>query len=361
MKGIAARFVGFGPGLLCLITVGWVLAGSAAPPVLAGLPTDWTHRHVIFSQPATTEQAILLAEEPRFWQQEYRRSALRVVSDGMPDPDEANSLGLALKGVSTARVHRDWSQDMGGPPLVGAGNSPAKYGFHPNFVSCASPGPPDFVVFGTGLFGSPTQAAIVAYDNLYSGCNGTVPQAYWAYNLNGGLIPTSPVFSQDGTQLAFTGTNGSGIGHFVLLTWKSSTTETVSSPLPLGPLGTFAYPGCSAPCMTTIALTNGSGNPTDNTASSVFYDYGPDIAWVGDKAGWLHQFHPVFSGVPAEIRTGGWPVQVNPSAVKPALSNPVHDQVSHKVFVGDMSGFLAQVDDATGAVTLWASWTSAPA
>ena len=34
-------------------------------------------------QPVTTEQAILLAEEPRFWQQEYRRSALLVVSDGM--------------------------------------------------------------------------------------------------------------------------------------------------------------------------------------------------------------------------------------------------------------------------------------
>jgi hypothetical protein len=76
MKGIAARFGWFGGGLFCLLTVGWVLASPQGKPLLKGLPMDWTHRHVIFSQPATAEQARLLANEPQFWQQGYRRQAL---------------------------------------------------------------------------------------------------------------------------------------------------------------------------------------------------------------------------------------------------------------------------------------------
>ncbi len=218
MKGIAARFGWFGAGLCCLVTVGWVLA-SPGKPVLEGLPMDWTHRHVIFSQPATAEQARLLANEPRFWQQEYRRQALRVVSNGMAVAEEANSLALAFKGVSTANVHQDWSQDIGSGASTGAGNYPAKYGFQVTAANCVSSGHPDFVVFGTGVSGGTTQASIVAYDNLYSACTGTVPQIFWAYNLNYGFVPTSPVFSQEGTQLAFTGTDGI-TGKLVLLTWR---------------------------------------------------------------------------------------------------------------------------------------------
>jgi hypothetical protein len=358
MKGIAAQFGWFGAGLFCLVTVGWVLAGPARTPVLQGMPMDWTHQHVIFSQPATAEQARLLADEPRFWQQEFRRSVSRTVSDPTSSADQANSMGLALTGASAAKVHRDWSQDMGPNPLVGAGNYPAKYGFQGNVANCASPGPADFVVFGTGVYGSVSQANIVAYDNLYSGCSGTVPQVYWAYNLNYGLIPTSPVFSQQGTQLAFTGTDGI-TAKLVLLTWQSSTTETVSNPLLVLRTPTNAYVGCTAPCMTTLELIDGNGVNTLDTTSSVFYDYGPDTAWVGDSGGWLHQFHPVFNGTPAEIRTGGWPVQVNPGSPK-ALSNPVHDRVSHQIFVGDLGGFLARVNDSTGAVTLSGRLDSGP-
>jgi len=65
MKGIAAQFGWFGAGLLCLVTVGWVLASPQGKPLLKGLPVDWTQRHVIFRQPARAEQARLLANEPR--------------------------------------------------------------------------------------------------------------------------------------------------------------------------------------------------------------------------------------------------------------------------------------------------------
>ena len=63
MKGNAARLGWFAAGLVCLLALGWVLTGSAGTPVLPGLPMDWTHRHVIFSQPATLEQAAHLADD----------------------------------------------------------------------------------------------------------------------------------------------------------------------------------------------------------------------------------------------------------------------------------------------------------
>jgi len=351
MKRNAANYLQFAAGLLLLVVGGWVLTGRAAGPSAEGMPTDWSHRHLIFSQPATTVQAMLLAGEPRFWQQEYRRAASSVATSAEANGEQLSSTPWEFKAADTAAVGRDWSQNLGSGGGVGAGNYPAKYSFRADSAKCPTPGPPDFVVFSTGLFGSPTQANIVAYDNLYSGCGGTVPQVYWAYNLNGGLVTTSPVFSANGDQLAFTGSNGTA-ARLVLLRWQSSTTETVSNPLLVLPSGVFSYFGCTAPpCMTTIALTDGSGNPTNDTTSSVFYDYGFDIAWVGDSAGWLHKFHPVFSGVPEEIRTSPWPVQVNPTSAT-ALTSPVHDRFSDNVFVGDQGGFLARVNGTTGAVTL---------
>jgi len=346
MKGIAAQFGWFGAGLFCLVTVGWVLASPQGKPVLEGLPMDWTHLHMIFSQPATAEQARLLADEPRFWQQEYRRQALRVVSDGMAAPEETNSLGLALKGISRASVHQDWSQDMGSGASTGAGNYPAKYGFQVTVANCVSSGHPDFVVFGTGLLGASNQASIVAYDNLYSGCTGTVPQVYWAYNTNGGQVTTSPVFSQTGDQVAFVQNNGGIVASFVVVKWKSSTTETVSAPLTLAPTACT-----TAPCMAAIPLTDGSGFATNDTISSIFYDYSGDTAWVGDSASWLHKFHPVFNGTPAEVRTAPWPLHVNPGNPAP-LSNPVHDVVSGNIFVEDQGGFVERVNTSTGAVTI---------
>ena len=352
MKGNAARLGWFAAGLVCLLALGWVLTGSAGTPVLPGLPMDWTHRHVIFSQPATLEQARLLADEPRFWQQEYRRSVPRVMSDEMSSPEATNSMGFALKPINATKVHRDWSQDLGSGASLGAGNYPAKYGFQVNVANCASPGPADFVVFGTGLLGTSNQASVVAYDNLYSGCSGTVPQVYWAYNTNGGQTTTSPVFSQTGDQIAFVQNNGGPAASLVLVKWKSSTIETVSSPLTLIPTTPSLYFTCAAPpCMAAIPLTDGSGVATNDTTSSVFYDYSGDIAWVGDSGGWLHKFHPVFNGDPAEVRTAPWPVHVNPSSPTP-LSSPVHDLVSGNLFVRDQGGFVERVNASSGVVTI---------
>ena len=96
----------------------------------------------------------------------------------------------------------------------------------------------------------------------------------------------------------------------VLLKWKSSASETVALPGTPTLVTAAAYPTCVAPCMTEVFLHDGFSNPLDDTTSSAFYDYTNDVAWVGGTLGWLHKITPVFNGVPAEVSTGGFPVQV---------------------------------------------------
>jgi len=111
--------------------------------------------------------------------------------------------------------------------------------------------------------------------------------------------------------------------------------------------------------MSTTLLTDASSAPDPDTNSSVYYDYDNDTAYVGDDDGWLHQFTPVFNGIPAEVRTGGWPVQVNPGSPT-ALASPVYDPVSGNVFLADIGGFLYRVDSgATATVSGQLDFSSA--
>jgi hypothetical protein len=202
------------------------------------------------------------------------------------------------------------------------------------------------VVYPTGLEGSSTQASIVAYNNLYSGCGGTVPSVYWAYNTVEGTIQSSPVFSIDGTQLAFMQADTSGGSSLVLLKWKASTTDTVTHPTSLILHG--GYTTCHTPCMAQFHLAD-AGTPATATNSSVFFDYDTNTAYVGDDLGYLHKFSPVFSGNPFEVTGGGWPVQVNPTNATP-LASPVYDAGTGNVLVTDQGGFLYAVGP-TGGVT----------
>jgi hypothetical protein len=357
MNGLAAGIVRFGAGFLALLSLGWVLTGNAASPHKQGLPTDWTHRHIIFSKPSTDAQMKRVSEDPRFWQQSERRNAIRQLP---PESAAAASLrtelagskvvGPKLVGPKTSRVHADWSQDLGSGGSVGADNFPAKYSFHTSTASCASAPSPDFVVYATGLNGTASQANIAAYDNLYTGCSGAVPSVYWAYDIGlAGQIMTSPVFSQDGTQVAAVSTS-SGSGVLVLLKWAPSTTQSVGTPQFLAPsLGASTYPGCTAPCAFIMSLADGD----NDTTSSVFYDYAHDVAWVGGSGGWLHKITPVFNGTtlnpPAEVTNGVFPLRLNGGAS--ALSSPVYDSASGNVFVGDIGGFLYSVNATNGTIT----------
>lgn len=349
MNGIASRFVCFLTALLGLVALASVLAGQAAKPNLEGfsLPTDWTHRHVIFSQPAAEEQAKTIGSDLRYWQQWARHNQiLRTLND--PDAEQFKTPWIAP--ANGRKVHRDWAQNLGNRSAsAGAGLFPAKFSFSITTANCGSSTTPDFVVFTTALMGSGTQASIVAFDNLYSGCGGTVPSVLWAYN-TGGQILTSPVTSLDGSEVAFVQSDVIGHGHLMLLKWKASTTESVGSPGVPTAVGPATYPTCVAPCMTEFSLRSGPGTQTNDTTSSVFIDYSGDIAWVGDSQNWLHKFTGVFRSLPNEVRSAPWPKQLSPGNPQP-LGSPVFDHTSKNIFLGDGGGFFYRVSQASGAVT----------
>jgi hypothetical protein len=321
------------------IALSATLLGQSQPDsgVRIPLPTDWSHQHVIFSKPATADIAAKIEQDPRYWQQLYRREwPLMLPKSSVSQHD------------SKAATTQDWQESMGSGASSGATNYPAKFSFLGTTANCGNAIQPDFVTYNSGLSGSGTQASIVAYDNLYSGCTGTVPSVYWAYN-TGGQVLTSPTYSLDGTQVAFVQTSG-GDGSLVILRWAASTTETVGNPgAPTLESPASKYPGCTSPCMVSFLLTNSSGTPANDTASSVFYDYSSDIAYVGDSHGWLHKFTPVFFGTPAEARTGGWPLELN-STNPNALADPVFDFVSGNLFIGDAGGYLYLVNPKTPSV-----------
>src|SRR5579864_1024230 len=241
MNGAASRFVRLGASLAGLVLLAWVLTGQAAKPAKhrVSLPTDWSHRHAIFSQPQTAEENARLADEPRYWQQLYRRQLPKAA--------------VALTPTTyKATMQRDWSIDLGAGGGIGQGNYPAKFGFDVTKASCS-----DFAVYGTGLLSSTSQAAIVGFTNLYSGCTGS-PTTNWAYN-TAGRVTTSPILSLDGTQIAFVEDGGVSFpASVVFMKWKAATTETVTSPKTLSSMSAANYATCAAPpCITTFPLKGG--------------------------------------------------------------------------------------------------------
>ena len=349
-----------------------------------GVPQDWSHRHVVFSNPGTAEEAIAkgtygewlkITSEPRFQLQRMKKEAAAKanlnpaqllgpvteaaaeVEGARDDAEEATGItedgsvqgeiGQRFRRRPTPRLlhnnlKTDWSVNLGAGATVGQGMFPAKFSFNPTIASCAT----DFVVFNTSLAGAAGQASIIAFNNLYSGCGGGVPTTFWAYNTNGGTVVTSVVLSFDGSQVAFAQNQGAGTS-LVVLKWNPGALTT------LAPVAAAAYRTCPAPCMTSIAF---GGAAAHDTHSSVYYDYANDIAYVGDDGGKLQKFTGVFNGTPA-LAGAPWPVTLNATAMR-FLSSPVFDPVSGNVFVGDLNttgpcgggtcGFLYSVNASTG-------------
>jgi hypothetical protein len=342
MRNSTVRFLQFGAALVCLVMSGWFLSGRAQSRQRRGFPTDWSHHHLVFSHPADPLVAARVQADSRYWQQFARRNVPRVLSRSGYNPIDFNSFSaLATQGN---KAHPDWSENLGSGASVGPGNFPALYNTDALTANCASATKPDYVVFNTGLAGSSAQASVIAFDNLYSGCAGSVPQTYWAYN-TGGQVLTSPVISEDGTQVAFVQTSG-GFGTLVLMKWKAAS-GTLSAPVTLVEVANSAYRACAAPCMTTIILRTSSNIVVDDTTSSAYPDYSSDTLYVGSNSSWLHKITGVFLGTPTRVTSGGFPAQLFPSNTT-ALFSPVFDPVTGNVLVGDAGGYFFRVNSSTG-------------
>jgi hypothetical protein len=114
----------------------------------------------------------------------------------------SDSLDATKSKKRRNRVKKDWSETVGSGGTTGMGQFPATY-------SSGGTGCSDFAIYNTGLAGTSSQANVIAYENLYSSCNGGTPTTYWAYNtstgntdVGGSVAPTSIALSLDGTQLA---------------------------------------------------------------------------------------------------------------------------------------------------------------
>ena len=323
-----------------------------------GVSDDWSHHHLVFSNPGTEEQAIAngthdrwldVINDPRYILQSLKRDAGAAVR-----PEESIGIEHAAKALKS-KITRDWSMDMGAGATVGAGQYPAKYSFNINSTpSCTN----DFVAFNTSLAGGSSQATIIAYNNIYKGstpgCGTTgVPTIYWQYNTaypyvsggggaaDGSKIVTSVVLSSDGSQLAFMESNSSNIASLVILHWSASS-SLVQMDTASYNVAPASYRTCSAPCMTRITF----GDSHNDTNSAPFYDYVHDVLYVGDNSGVLHKFQNIFgSGTPGEVSTSPWPVTVS-TQTAPTLTSPVYDSASTLVFVGDATGYLYSVNSS---------------
>ncbi len=337
---------------------------QAGPAVTTGRPTDWTHHHLVFSDPGPAADAGAKGND--FHSQDVRNSTRYALHQMRRNPSLRPSVspGSGPRVDSTSAMHKDWSENLS-KGLVNPNTFPAKFSFNTNAYSCAS----DYIVYPTGIAGSgTTQATIVAYNELYgtsgpngTGCGGasalgsTVPSTYWAYNTaypqgsttaDGSKITTSPVLSLAGDQVAFIQVNSSSVASLVLLKWATST-SVVALDTATTNVTAANYRACTAPCMTRITL---NGSPND-TWSAPFYEYYDDLLYVGDNSGKLHKFTNLFvSGTPAEV-TSGYPVTLSTTAVD--IASPIYDYTTGKVFVGSANGVLYSVTGSTGAVAAY--------
>jgi hypothetical protein len=213
---------------------------------IKGVPTDWSHRHVVFSDPGTEAEAIKAGTHDR-WLKIVNdpRYAIQQLQRQQPGQGPAGALVASLLAAAPPsddtpdkkRKHRDWSMDLG-TGSDAPNTFPAKWSFSTTTANCAS----DFVVFPTGTAGSSSQATIVAYNNLYAGCGGTVPSLYWQYNTGTGSDNNlSPVLSADGSQVAFVQYSGT-ISSLVVLKWAANSSLVSPPDTPAACIGTVRRP-----------------------------------------------------------------------------------------------------------------------
>ena len=358
-----------------------------------GVPSDWTHQHVVFSNPGSADEAIRngtyerwlkISTDPRYIMQQQKRSAnasgAALQQGSSQDASAAKPVALEPRAEQADARVQAREEDAGAiemsleereaaqvgnrrlpsglvraiiPPPIKQADSPQAtkkkkrnrikkdwsetlgsngttgLGEFPAIYTSGGTDCNDFAVFNTSLLGTSGQANIIAYNNLYTSKCG-VPTVYWAYN-TGGTVFNSVVLSYDSTQVAFVQSSG-GVASLVLLKWEASN-GTLTTPAVPPSKAAAAYNGCTAPCMTTFTF---SGSPSPNDSySAPFINYGTtSTAYVGDDAGYLHKFTNIFASganTPAEA-TSPWPVKVNANA---SLASPVYDTGSTNVFVGD--------------------------
>jgi len=161
------------------------------PAGLPGLPEDWTHHHLVFSDPGTEEDAVgngthdawaSIVNDPRYVMQQLKRhlpargpwadyvdrmnqAARDEVAAAARDDMGDSPLGDFFAQVHGHRagrrtpLHSDWSMDPG-TGNIGAGQYPAKFTYSTTATGiCSNSSPADYVAYNTGTAGVAATAA----------------------------------------------------------------------------------------------------------------------------------------------------------------------------------------------------------
>ncbi len=302
-----------------------LIAGCAAGqevPGRIGLPYDWSHHHVVFSQSDSSERLEQMQSDPRYWQQIYRNLY------------QQHSETRPRRSAAASPDNVDWSESLSTSPLdVSPRSYPAKYSF-----DVADPTPDcanDYVVLTLRGVDN-NRANIVAFNNLYVNatgtgtCAGTVPTPIFTYNVsqNQGSIDSAPALSLDGTQIAFI--EDAGSAQFHVLKWTSGNVAATFGQA----WNSSALPDCSlngavAPCEYNTVYSIRAA-----THSSAYVDYASDTAYVSDDGGAITAISPVFGGGTPEVV---YSVKVSPGSI---MAPPIYDSVSGNVFAATDDGVL---------------------
>ncbi|MGA8539887.1 MAG: hypothetical protein WB566_10330, partial [Terriglobales bacterium] len=352
LRADVLRRLGF-YGTLCGLMVSALLycGGTgrvfAAGPERVGLPWDWSHEHLLFSQTDDPAVQAIIQKDPRAFHQWLRRSVpvyglprsfdSFVQSHGaLPESQSIEDVAepRAASGQAKAARKNDWGVSLGATQFLSVNSTsgtpiyPAKYEFDINAApDCIN----DYAVFPTGAPGRTTtnlvtpngQASIIAFNNLYSAqgsgggfCNPPAgPLVYWAYvnaPCTGGAVSSSdpilssPVLSLDGAKVAWVTTTGK----VQIVTFGAGFTLSGPAEGALTPacIGSNTLGGDNA-TLQTLTLANATHNPTSGVSiSEVFVDFSTDSAYVGDDDGYLHKITPFFtaSGALQEVTTPVW-------------------------------------------------------
>jgi len=316
---IAALCVGF------LFLASGLWAQEATVPRHVGYPQDWSSNSLVFSLDGLAKYPDLIDRESRVRHQLMQRFQMR-------EPGSFSGVVAGAKSHSKLSPQVTWPIALT-RGKVAANMFPAKFSFDPGAApSCQN----DFVVFGLDVGGKTGgQANLIGINNLYSGTNGfcgAAPTVLFAYNVTtatGGIVTTSPVISEDGTEIAFvesvSGATPSAIFH--VLTW-APTSNTITT--------------AAAPTM--VSVTFSSTNPS--TTSSPWVDYASDTAYVADDGGNVYQITGVFKG-PLAVSGPPWPVPVSGGRLSPT----VLDNRLQKLVVAARTGNLYTIDITTATIS----------
>lgn len=177
-------------------------AQAIVPDANRSVPQDWSHRHVIHTNPDTLREASAKGtvaydqwrsklRDPRFAMAVARKTAFvqPVGQNAFSGQQLKNAKRHDRNPPASGAVQRDWSSPLGGTGGVGkAGVFPAKYSFNINAdPSCAN----DFVVFTTASAGASGAFATQTGQFVLNATSGTV-------TINGSLVLTASTTSNSG-------------------------------------------------------------------------------------------------------------------------------------------------------------------